>query len=294
MVQCQEKALVVLSGGQDSTICLFIAKRRHSEVHTITFDYGQRHRRELTAAQFIAGKAGVASHEVIPVGPILAGRSPLTNPDEKLETYIDFNDMDKTIGNRVELTFVPMRNPVFLTLAVNRATCKDIFNIYTGVCQADNANYPDCRQVFVDQFVDMTNTALGRENSPLKVQVHTPLMDLSKDRSIRLALSMDGCYTALGYSHTAYDDAYPPLGRDHASVLRAHGFEAAGVPDPLIVRAWLEDLMLDLPPTTNYSRFSSFIRHLERDEDWSPDWPASVYVALQRLEERVRAQGAAV
>lgn len=242
------KALVVLSGGQDSTTCLYWAKTRFDEVHAVTFDYAQRHGREIEAARTVAAMAGVASHEVVELGPILKGRSPLTNPEETLETYDSFTEMDATIGGRVELTFVPMRNALFLTIAANRAICLGIANLVTGVCEADNANYPDCRFDFVNAQQAAINEALGMAN----FKVWTPLLSLTKPDSIALAQTLPGCMDALAYSHTAYSGEYPPVTQDHATVLRAEGFRVAGVPDPLIVRAWTEQLM-DLPDTENYA-----------------------------------------
>lgn len=258
-----KRALVVLSGGQDSTICLFWAKRNYEEVHAVTFDYEQRHRAEITAATLISLQAGVTSHEIIKLGPILTSASPLTDKNAPLETYTDFNSMDAIIGTRVEKTFVPMRNALFLTLAANRAVCKEAGAIVTGVCEADNANYPDCTQAFITAQEIAINMALGYAvYSEKRLRIATPLIAMSKAKSIELALTMPGCYTALGYSHTAYDGAYPPTSKDHASVLRAHGFEEAGVPDPLVVRAWLEEL-IDLPETENYLEWNELadIRH---------------------------------
>lgn len=266
------KALVVLSGGQDSATCLALAVRLGCEVHTVTFDYGQRHSREIQAAKDVATLMGVlpARQEIVKVGPILNGTSPLTNKDEELETYKDFDSMDAIIGNRVEKTFVPMRNALFLTLAANRAACIGAKQIYTGVCQADNANYPDCRQEFIDAQTHAIRTALG---SPV-IDIVTPLMNLSKAASIKLMQDM-GKLWLLAFTHTAYDGAYPPLGQDHASVLRARGFEEAGVPDPLIVRAMMENLMPVYPETsnydsialsrTNYAELKSQIRNAQND-----------------------------
>lgn len=244
------KALVVLSGGQDSTTCLALACAAHGaeNIHAITFNYGQRHARELQAAREVAVLCGIKDrHEVLSIGPILAGKSPLTDHGKELEQYKDYESMDKIIGNRVELTFVPMRNALFLTLAANRAAVLDAQSIYTGVCQQDNANYPDCRQDFISAQEHAINEALGLERALLIV---TPLMDLSKAQSIHTMLAYDQ-FALLAWSHTAYDGQYPPLGRDHATVLREQGFVEAGVPDPLMVRAWMEG-RCELPTTPNY------------------------------------------
>ena len=241
------KAMVVLSGGQDSTTCLFWAKQKFEEVHAITFNYGQKHSIELDAAVKVAQMADVQTHQFVNIPNLLRGRSPLVNPNEKLEQYTDYQSMDKIIGNRVELTFVPMRNAFFLTVAANYALERDIYDLVTGVCQQDNANYPDCRESFINSQEATINEALGIDN----FQIHTPLMDLSKAQSIQLAKTLFGCMGALAHSHTAYDGKYPPTGKDHASLLRAQGFLEANTPDPLILRAWSEGLM-ELPDTPNY------------------------------------------
>lgn len=246
--------LVVLSGGQDSTTCLFWALAQFEHVHCITFDYNQRHRREIEAAIKVRELANIpaAHHEIVELGPILKGRSPLTNPDEQLETYQSPEQMEAVIGDRVELTFVPMRNALFLTIAANRAACLGTTHIVTGVCQEDNANYPDCRQTFVDSMEGMIDEALGISPNTHGFIIHAPLMDHSKADTVRMAMQLPGCMDALAYSHTAYSGEYPPITQDHATVLRAKGFADAGVPDPLILRAWREGLM-ELPDTPNYA-----------------------------------------
>lgn len=241
-------ALVVLSGGQDSTTCLVWAKKYFDEVHAVTFDYNQRHAREIQAARDVAKLVGVASHSIVELGSILMGRSPLTNPDQPLEQYSDFKSMDRIIGNRIELTFVPMRNALFLTLAANRAVCLDIAHLVTGVCQADNANYPDCRGSFIAAMQLAIQEALGL---PAPFNIHVPLLELPKEESITLMWNLGG-FELLAFTHTAYDGQYPPVGNDHATLLRAHGFEQACMPDPLVVRAWEEGWM-PLPTTANYT-----------------------------------------
>ena len=230
------KVLVILSGGQDSTTCLFWAKEKFDEVHAITFDYGQRHIIELNAAVKVAKMAGVKSHEIVKVPECLISTSPLTS-DTPLETYESFDEMDGTIGNRRELTFVPMRNALFLTIAANRAEALQIPNLVTGVCQMDNANYDDCREVFIQATEQYINTALGHDHrGTQKITIHTPLLFLTKAESVELAKDIKGAFMALAYSHTCYAGKYPPCGECHSCVLRAQGFHEAGVSDPLVER----------------------------------------------------------
>lgn len=250
-----EKALVVLSGGQDSTTCLFWARQIYGgeNVHAVTFNYGQAHAIEIEAAKRVAAMANVATHEIIDVPHVLISSSPLTNPGEQLERYTDAAQMDEIIGNRREKTFVPMRNALFITLAANRAEAMGITNIVLGVCQMDNANYDDCRRVFIDAAERYVNTALGHDHRPTPaIRLVAPLMMLDKADTVRMAHQLPGCWDALAYTHTSYDGKYPPTDMNHANVLRAAGFEAAGMPDPLVLRANLEGLMR-LPKTANYS-----------------------------------------
>lgn len=244
----RDKALVVLSGGQDSTTVLFWAKQRFSEIHAITFDYGQRHKIEIESARKVAEMAGVVSHEIIEVPNILKSTSPLTS-NNALEQYNDFEQMIKVIGNRVELTFVPMRNALFFTLAINRAVALHCENIVTGICQEDGANYCDCTEDFRLSFEIMANTSLGFGANGLRLLA--PLMDRTKAATVKLAASLPGCWEALAHTHTSYDGKYPPTDMNHSNILRAKGFEVAGLPDPLVLRANAEGLM-QLPSTSNY------------------------------------------
>lgn len=231
-----KSCLVVLSGGQDSTTCLFWAKQRFEDVHAVTFDYGQRHKAELDAAQKVASLAGCASHEVIAVPNCLKSSSPLTSENE-LERYDNVEQMDAIITDRRELTFVPMRNALFLTVAANRAESIGAKHLVTGVCQMDAANYDDCRQTFITATEQYVNTALGHDHRRTGwIHIHTPLMDLTKAESVRWARKIDGAWGALAYSHTCYDGMVPPCGSCHACVLRASGFTEAAETDPLLAR----------------------------------------------------------
>lgn len=245
------KALVVLSGGQDSTTCLFWAKETFKEVHAVSFNYGQRHSIELISAAKVAGMAGVASFEVIKLDGLLHSTSPLTS-DTELERYTDAKQMEEIIGNRIEKTFVPMRNTMFMVVAMNRAVELGCRHLVTGICQEDNANYPDCTAAFRNKFEELVNESLGLPHTdPRAFMVHAPLMLMSKAETCHFASRMPGCLEALAYSHTSYDGKYPPIDMNHANVLRAAGFELAGLPDPLVVRAFREGLM-PLPRSVNY------------------------------------------
>lgn len=265
-MKSKSKALVILSGGQDSTTCLYWAKATFDVVHAITFDYGQRHSIEIDAAKKVAKMAGVESHEIVVLPGILKSTSPLTS-DNELERYENAEQMEQVIGDRVELTFVPMRNTFFFTVAMNRAVALGCHHLVTGICQEDNANYPDCTEGFRGAFQLMANMSLGTVSfkegdivDPESLAQHTtfqieaPLMYLSKAETVKLARELPGCWEALAYTHTSYDGKYPPTDMNHSNVLRAHGFEQAGLPDPLVVRAWMECLM-DLPSTSNYDQF---------------------------------------
>lgn len=244
----REDAVVVLSGGQDSTYCAAWAKLNFKHVRCVTFDYGQRHRREIDAARTVA-KLLELPHEVVSLGAgILHGSSPLVS-SAPLEQYGTPEQMAEVIGDRVELTFVPLRNALFLILAANRAACvSDDCVVVTGVCQDDNANYPDCREQFIDEMEFTIDTALGRRIGHTIIE--TPLMHLSKGDQVLEMHSM-GASPLYAFTHTSYAGDYPPLDRNHATVLREQAFALAKLPDPLIVRAAMEGLM-PLPFADNY------------------------------------------
>jgi 7-cyano-7-deazaguanine synthase len=247
------KALVVLSGGQDSTTCLYWAIQQGYDVHCITFDYGQKHSIEIRSAQKILQLAGIPAEkwELVKLGDgILKGSSPLVNNSAPLEQYTDH----ASLPGGLEKTFVPMRNQLFLTVAANRAYMIGCNVLVTGVCQEDSGGYPDCRATFISALQDAINfgTFTGEPGTLPPLRILTPLMYLTKADSVRMAQAIPGCMEALAFSHTSYDGQYPPVGHDHATLLRTKGFEEAGVPDPLVVRAFKEGLM-NLPDSANYA-----------------------------------------
>ena len=246
--------VILLSGGQDSTTCAFWARHMWPTrpLLALTIDYDQRHQRELDAAWTIGHKAGVSGQRTLKVGPILEGASPLTDHALELEQYPDGD-----LPGGLEKTYVPGRNALFLTLAANHAYCNGARDIVIGVSEADYGGYPDCRFSFIDAMQDALNAALPEPHLIL----HTPLIDRTKGETVELACRLPGCYPAMAFTHTSYDGAWPPTGHDHATVLRAQGFNEAGVPDPLVVRAALEGLM-PLPTTDNYSSVYGIVTRL--------------------------------
>ncbi|NJL83420.1 MAG: 7-cyano-7-deazaguanine synthase QueC [Chloroflexaceae bacterium] len=224
----QKRALIVLSGGQDSTTCAALACRDFDEVHAITFNYQQRHAIELESAIAVAQALGLASHEIIDVGPVLKGTSPLVSSN----TLGQYNCADE-LPTGVEPTFVPGRNILFLTLASNRAACLNLRDIFIGVCEADFAGYWDCRQ----SFVDAMTVALGEGifGQPDGFQIHTPLMSLTKSQSVILAQEVLGDRFAalMALTHTCYAGVKGGCGKCHACILRDRGFREAGVDDPI-------------------------------------------------------------
>jgi 7-cyano-7-deazaguanine synthase len=216
-----EKALVILSGGQDSTTCVFWAIDRFGKdsVETLTFDYGQRHRIELAAAGAVATYAGVPNH-VLPINTFgRIGGNALTDDSVGVPNTI--------AANELPATFVPGRNLIFLTFAAAYAWPRDIHNLVTGVTQTDYSGYPDCRRATIDALEQ--TLALGLER---RITIHTPLMHLSKKETVLLAKEL-GAVDAMGLTHTCYNGSRPPCGECAACILRARGFAEAGIPDPL-------------------------------------------------------------
>jgi 7-cyano-7-deazaguanine synthase len=220
--------MVVFSGGQDSTTSLYWAREKFKGVHAVTFDYGQRHRIEIESAKRIAQLAGVQGHEIIDVTGILRTISPLVDFSYGVSQY---NSVDE-LPRGIEPTFIPCRNILFLTIAANRAVVKSIKDLVIGVSAIDYGGYPDCRPEFIQWMKETLRHGLEME-----INIHTPVISLSKKDTVLLASRMSGCMEALAYSHTCYEGKFPPCGKCHACLLRMKGFKEAGIEDPLIERA---------------------------------------------------------
>ncbi|MGH8168894.1 MAG: 7-cyano-7-deazaguanine synthase QueC [Woeseiaceae bacterium] len=215
------RALVVLSGGQDSTTCLYWAIDRFgsARVESLTFDYGQRHRIELEAASKVASHAGVPN-VVLPIDTFEAlGGSALTDPAVEVPQSSE--------NDALPATFVPGRNLIFLTFAAAYAWQRGIGQLVTGVAQTDYSGYPDCRRKTIDALEK--TLALGLER---RITIHTPLMDLTKKETVLLAKELNAI-EAMALTHTCYNGVRPPCGECAACILRAKGFAEAGLEDPL-------------------------------------------------------------
>jgi len=220
-----DKALVVLSGGQDSTTCLYWAIDRFGadNVSSLTFDYGQRHRIELDAACEVAKHATVPN-VVLPIDTFAAlGGDALTDASIAI-------DRDTPGDTELPNTFVPGRNLVFMTFAAAFAYQRGISDLVTGVAQTDYSGYPDCREETMQALCVALSLGMDAE-----VRIHTPLMHLSKRETVELAQTL-GALPAMALTHTCYNGERPPCGSCPACELRAKGFAAAGIDDPLTMQ----------------------------------------------------------
>lgn len=222
------KAIVLFSGGQDSTTCLYWARTMFDEVVALSIHYGQRHRSELEAASTIAREAGVRweTLEVPALGAL--GGSALVDHSRPLEASGGLADREAPAG--LPTSFVAGRNLLFLTLAGSFAVKEGVRDIVTGTCQTDYSGYPDCRREFIDAVEGTLGLAMPSSAGPFRI--HTPLMFLTKAETVFLAQRLPGCFDALGRTITCYEGQRGGCGGCPACTLRAKGFEEAGIRDP--------------------------------------------------------------
>jgi len=192
MQQINNDALVIFSGGQDSTTCLGWALGRFDKVHTISFGYGQNHLVELTQAQIIAEKMNVSS-KIVDIS-FFAGMV-----DSALTSGADVNGAHPRLKN-LPASYVPNRNALFITLSHAYAQLLGCGNLVTGVCETDYSGYPDCRSGFIRLIEESLNTG-----SECAIKIHTPLMNLSKAQTFKLAQDCGVLETVLEDSHTCYE-----------------------------------------------------------------------------------------
>ena len=223
----RSKAVILLSGGVDSTTCLAVAKAHGFIPHTIAFDYGQRHRAELEAAARVAAAFGVARHLVLEVPLGLIGGSALTTAMQ-VPKGVAVEEM----ARRIPVTYVPARNTVFLSLALAWSEVIGSGDIFIGVNALDYSGYPDCRPEYIRAFEEMANLATKQAvEGRIRLHIHTPLIHLTKAGIIQLGRELGVDYRL---THSCYDPDVEgrACGLCDSCQLRRKGFAEAGVPDP--------------------------------------------------------------
>lgn len=218
----EQRAVVLVSGGLDSTTCLAIAAEQGFRCYGLSVDYGQRHDAELAAAARIARSMALAEHRVLRIDLRQFGGSALT--DDSLA-------VPAAGGEGIPVTYVPARNTIMLSLAMAWAEVLEADDIFIGVNAVDYSGYPDCRPEYIAAFQHMARLATRAGVEGHGVNIHAPLIDLGKHEIIQrgLALGIDYALTVSCYSADAEGRA---CGRCDACQLRAEGFRAAGVADP--------------------------------------------------------------
>jgi 7-cyano-7-deazaguanine synthase len=224
-------AIVLSSGGLDSTTCLAIAKHDgFSPLYSLSFDYGQRHRHELDAARRVAKAMGVAEHRVISIDLRQFGHSALT-----ADIAVPKDRDEKSMGGDIPITYVPARNTIFLSYALAWAEVLNVLHVFIGVNAIDYSGYPDCRPAFIAAFETLANlaTRMTVESRDRRFKVHTPLIELTKAQIIRRGVELGVDYSL---THSCYDPdpAGRACGRCDSCLLRKRGFAEAQVPDPTI------------------------------------------------------------
>lgn len=229
MSGAKKKAVVLLSGGADSTTALAVATREGYATYALSFRYGQRHKHELECAAKVARYFNVAEHVTFDVNIGAFGGSALT-ADIDVPKNRAIEDMERDIP----VTYVPARNTVFLSIALSWAEVLGAHDIFIGVNALDYSGYPDCRPEYIEAFEKMANLATkagveGRQN----LKIHTPLIQLTKAQILRLGQSLGVAY---GVTSSCYDPSErgQPCGRCDACLLRLKGFREAGLEDPLV------------------------------------------------------------
>lgn len=213
------RALVILSGGQDSATCLYWALKKFDEIETITFDYGQRHRIELECAAELSKRLNL-KNTLIPIDSLKAlGSNSLVDSSQKISETGGFQNLPST--------FVPGRNALFLTLAAAYAAPRFISHLVIGACETDFSGYPDCRDVFMTSMEESLKLAMDFE-----FKIHRPLMKLNKAETFKMADDLGALSTVIELTHTCYEGVRRDLhswgygcGECPACKLRKRGYE---------------------------------------------------------------------
>lgn len=221
-----KKAVVLLSGGLDSATTAAMAKSEGYELYAISFDYGQRHAREIESARAVAKSLGAADHMVVEFDLRRMGGSALTS-----DIDVPMDRLNEEMAKGIPVTYVPARNTIFLSFALGYAETIGAFDIFIGVSQVDYSGYPDCRREFIESFEKTANlaTKAGVEGSG-RFRIHAPLIDLSKSQTVSRGLELGLDYSLTWSCYMGGDKA---CGRCDSCKLRLAGFAEADATDPL-------------------------------------------------------------
>jgi len=227
----EQRTVVLLSGGLDSTTALAIARAEGFKPYALSFRYGQRHAHELACAQSVAKKVGVEEHVIVDFDLRKFGGSALTSEIEVPKARA-LNEM----SHGIPVTYVPARNTIFLSFALAWAEVLNVSDIFVGVNALDYSGYPDCRPEYVEAFEHMANlaTKAGVEGTQ-RLKIHAPLIKLTKAQIIKKGLELGVDYSL---TSSCYDPAPDgsPCGSCDSCQLRAKAFSEVGVKDPLLVK----------------------------------------------------------
>ncbi len=220
-------AVVLLSGGLDSTTMMAIAIAQGYEAYALSFDYGQRHQIEIDAASRIAESLGAKEHRVAKIDMRMFGGSALTD-----NVGVPKNRSETEIADGIPVTYVPARNTVFLAYALGWAEIIPAADIFIGVNAIDYGGYPDCRPEFIEAFETLANLGTKAGVEGRRFQIHAPLIKFSKAEIVRKALELD---VDLSLTRTCYDPSPTGLacGECDSCLLRLKGFREAGIEDPI-------------------------------------------------------------
>ena len=220
------KAVVLVSGGLDSTTCLAIAREQNFDLYALTLNYGQRHDHELNSARMIIDFFNIHDHSIIDIDLAQFGGSALTDQID-VPKKRDLSDMDE-----IPVTYVPARNTVFLSLALAWAEVLGSFDIFIGVNALDYSGYPDCRAEYISSFEKTANLATKAGVSGSSFKIHTPLIDMTKSEIIKVGLDLGVDYSLTSSCYDP-DQEGNPCGLCDACYLRLKGFKETGITDPL-------------------------------------------------------------
>ncbi len=220
------KAVVLVSGGLDSTTCLAMAREQGFDLYALTFNYGQRHDHELNSAKMVVDLFNIEDHSIIDIDLSQFGGSALTDEIDVPKNR-DSSDMAD-----IPVTYVPARNTVFLSLALAWAEVLESFDIFIGVNALDYSGYPDCRPEYISSFEKTANLATKAGVSGSSFKIHTPLIDMTKSEIIKTGMDLGVDYSL---TSSCYDPDHKgnPCGLCDACYLRLKGFKEAGITDPL-------------------------------------------------------------